>query len=224
VKLNEELLDISENLRKHPGAWPFGQPLLGRERPNGPTVRERQTIKALWNIPSKEICEVLLNSTNNAITRATTLDHSLMQHFNQALWSNFESQLTYPRTDERLTVISDALFKNEERPLPPSPDSGLEWVNTFSGEKIRFEMLGLYFCYIGMAYRALQDWDPLFSIEENKGRDRMQTSWRMNECAEVCLKMCDCSETVNYLVPALILNLKRLQTGCTGDDSKFNHS
>jgi hypothetical protein len=32
--------------------------------------------------------------------------------------------------------------------------------------------------------------------------------------------MCDDSETVNFLVTALILCLKRLETGCTGDDSK----
>ena len=32
-------------------------------------------------------------------------------------------------------------------------------------------------------------------------------------------KMCEMAETVNFLVPALIYNFKRLQTGCTGDDS-----
>lgn len=138
------------------------------------------------------------------------------------------------------------------------------------GKNIRFEMLGLYFCYIGMEYQALQDWDPLFNHPENSGRDRKQTAWRFGECAEVCLvcqspscsscllvilssgdfflqenlvpaisipllaghfmydannerqKMCDLAETVNFLVPALIYNFKRLQTGCTGDDSMIS--
>jgi len=130
----------------------------------------------------------------------------------------FKSRFKFPAN--MLKVISDALFTNEERPLPPGPDDGVAWANTFSGRNIRFEMLGLFFCYIGLAYQSLQDWDPLFSVTENQGRDRRQTAWRMNECAEVCLKMCDLAETVNYLVPCLIINLKRLQTGCTGDDSK----
>lgn len=220
VKLNEELLDINENIRKHPGAWLFGQPLLGRERPNGPLVRERHTIKALWNIPSKEICEVLLNPSHGSVIRVMTLDMDLMRYFKDTLWSTFGAELTYPRTNERLTVLSDVLFKNEEKPLPPSPDNGIDWADTFMGRNIRFEMLGLFFCYIGLAYRSLQDWDPLFNVPENGGRDRMQTAWRMNESAEVCLKMCDGAETVNYFIPALILNIKRLQTGCTGDDSE----
>lgn len=154
----------------------------------------------------------------------TTLDRSLMVYFKNALWSNFGKELSHPRTDEGLVVVSNALFDSEEFPLPPSPDDGLVWVETFSGRNIRFEVLGLFFCYIGMAFQSLQDWNPVFEVPENLGRDRMQTSWRMNECAEVCLKMCDYAETVNYFVPALILNLKRLQTGCTGDDSKSRHS
>jgi len=44
---NESLLDIGEEKRKHPGAWLFGQPLLGRDRPDGPTAREKQVVKAL---------------------------------------------------------------------------------------------------------------------------------------------------------------------------------
>jgi Fungal specific transcription factor domain len=42
----------------------------------------------------------------------------------------------------------------------------------------------------------------------------------MKECADVCLRMCDDSETVNYLVVTLIVDLKKLESGCTGDESK----
>lgn len=154
------------------------------------------------------------------LTSIKTLDRSLMAYFNTALWSTFSTSLAHPRTDEALVAISNALFDSEENPLPASPDDGIAWADTFSGPNIRFEVLGLFFCYIGMAFQSLQDWDPVFAVPENDGRDRMETAWRINECAEVCLKMCDYAETVNFFVPALILHLKRLQTGCTGDDSK----
>jgi hypothetical protein len=93
-------------------------------------------------------------------------------------------------------------------------------MNTFTGSNIRFEMMGILFCFFGLGFMSLQDWDPVFKATENDGRDRKQSAWRMKECAGVCLKMCDDSETVNYLVTALIQSLKRLETGCTGDDSK----
>jgi hypothetical protein len=90
------------------------------------------------------------------------------------------------------------------------------------GDNIRFETMGLLFCYLGIGYLSLQDWDALFKVPENHGRDRKQTAWRMKECADICLQMCDYSETINYLVTALIYNLKRLESGCTGDDSMYS--
>ena len=215
----EDLLDIGEDIRKHPGAWPFGVPLLGRERPNGPTARTKQTVKALLNIPSKEVCEMLLGTSDTV--RQTCLDPAIIRHCITTLWSTFEVELSGTRDEEPMARIADVLFENEETPLAPSPDDPAEWMNTFTGSNIRFEMMGMLFCFFGLGFMSLQDWDPVFKAPENDGRDRKQTAWRMKECAEVCMKMCDDSETVNYLVPALILSLKRLETGCTGDDSKY---
>jgi hypothetical protein len=216
---HEDLLDIGEDIRKHPGAWPFGVPLLGRERPNGPTARTKQTVKALLNIPSREVCEMLL-ANFDSIRCYSSMDSIMVSHCITSLWSTFESELSGPREEEPLARIADVLFDNEETPLAPSPDDPIEWMNTFTGPNIRFEMMGLLFCFFGLGFMALQDWDPVFEAPENDGRDRKQTAWRMKECAGVCLKMCDDSETVNYLVSALIFSLKRLETGCTGDDSK----
>ena len=215
---HEDLLDIGEDIRKHPGAWPFGSPLLGRERPNGPTARTKQTVKALLNIPSREVCDMLLNSFDSI--HETSLNPVIIRHCIASLWSKFEVELSGPREEEPMARIADVLFENEETPLAPSPDNPTQWMNTFTGPNIRFEMMGMLFCFFGIGFMTLQDWDPVFKLPENDGRDRKQTAWRMKECAGVCMKMCDDSETVNFLVTALILCLKRLETGCTGDDSK----
>jgi hypothetical protein len=217
---HEDLLDIGEDIRKHPGAWPFGVPLLGRERPNGPTARTKQTVKALLNIPSREVCEMLL--ANFSSIHETSLNPVMVRHCITSLWSTFETELSGPREEEPMARIADILFENEETPLALSPDDPIEWMDTFTGSNIRFEMMGMLFCFFGLGFMTLQDWDPVFASPENDGRDRKQTAWRMKECAGVCLKMCDDSETVNYLVTALILTLKRLETGCTGDDSKHS--
>jgi hypothetical protein len=141
VFTENDLLDSSEEHRRHPSSWPFGQPLL------------------------------------------------LVKHTITTLWSTFGEQLAVPRTSEKLTLIAETLFKNEEKPLPPAPDDGMEWLNTFTGPNLRFEMLGMLFCFFGMAYHSLLDGDPRFNIPENHGRDRKQSSWRMKECADICLKM-----------------------------------
>lgn len=57
------LLNIAEDERVHPARWPFDtQPLWGRRRPGAPGVRINETVKALYNIPSKIICERLLDT------------------------------------------------------------------------------------------------------------------------------------------------------------------
>ncbi|KAH8687704.1 hypothetical protein BGZ60DRAFT_522354 [Tricladium varicosporioides] len=217
---SEDLLNIGEDSRKHPGAWPFGQPLLGRARPNAPDVRRKEVVKALWNIPSKEICEDLIArvSSTQAIHNIA-MNTVMMKHCNTTLWSTFGTQLEAPRSDQALTVIAEVLFKNEEHPLPDSPEDGVEWMNTFMGVNLRFEMLGILFSFFGKAFLILQDWDPLFKVPENHGRDRRETCWRMKECADVCRKMCHFSETINVLVAALNYNIHIVESCCTGDES-----
>jgi hypothetical protein len=180
------LLDSSEH-RPHPSSWQFGQPLLGRDRPSAPTVRMNHIIKTLWNIPSREICESLLGTFSSH--HHVLMHVVLVRHAVATLWSTFGDQLTMPRTPEKLTPIAETLFRNEEKTLPPAPDDGMEWLNSFTGPNLRFEMLGMVFCFFGMAYHSLLDGDARFSTPENYGRDRKQTSWRMKECADICLKM-----------------------------------
>jgi len=230
AKVNRDLLDIGEDKRKHPGAWMYGEPLFGFHRPNGPTEREKQTLRALWNLPSKETMEALVTVPQSL--RCPSLNFKMMRHCVTTLWSTFGSELAAHRPEKPtldwrengdepppLLAISDAMFGNEEMPLPPDPDDGTDWLNKFTGPNIRFEMMGMLFCFFGLAYLASQDWDPIFSHPDNHGRDRKQAAWRMKECANVCLTMCDYSETVNYLVTALILNIKRVESGCTGDET-----
>lgn len=220
--LEDDLMDIGEDVRNHPGAWHFGQPLLGRYRPNGPDARTKETLLAVWNIPALDICQTLLASFD--VIRGGTMDPTMIKYCTETLYTEFGAQLSYPRSNESLLPLVETLFDNEEYPLPPSPDNGIEWLSTFTGKNIRFEMLGVLFTSFGIAYLSLQDWDPLFSVPENCERDRKQTAWRMKECAEVCLRMCDYSDTVNVLVVSLLINLKRLETGCAGDESKpSNH-
>jgi hypothetical protein len=52
VFIDNDLLDNSTPLGKHPSSVPFDQPLLGRDRPSEPTVRMNYILKALWSSKS----------------------------------------------------------------------------------------------------------------------------------------------------------------------------
>ncbi|KAF4637582.1 hypothetical protein G7Y89_g494 [Cudoniella acicularis] len=215
-----DLLNIGEDSRRHPGSWLFGQPLLGRGRPNAPDIRRKEVVKALENIPSQEICgDLIARTTASEAIHNISMHPVLIKHCIATLWSTFGPQLAAPRTVEGLTVIAEVLFKNEETPLPESPEDGFEWLNTFMGPNLRLEMLGILFCFFGQAFLTLQDWDPLFKVPENHDRDRKETTWRMKECADICRKMCHFSETINELVAALTFSIHIVESCCTGDES-----
>lgn len=187
VFTENDLLDNIEEHQTYQSPWPFGEPLLGREGPSTPAGRMNQVIVALRNIPSRDICESFLDEYKSRYN--ITMNEVLIKHAVVNLWSTFGEELSVPRTSEKLSLIAETLFKNEEKPLPPAPDDGMEWLDTFTGLSLRFEMLGMLFCFFGMAYHSLPDSDHRFRIPENPGWDRRQSSWRMKECADICLKM-----------------------------------
>ena len=202
----------------HAKAYTF---LVGRYRPNAPDVRKKELVKALWNIPCKETCDYLLTMSGEMYDLVVTT--IMVRHCLTSLWSTFGTELAVPLSGDNLAIIADVLFKNEENPLVPSPEDGLEWLDTFMGPKIRIEMVGLLFCFFGRVYLSLQDWDPVFKAEENCGRNRRETAWRMTECAEVCRKLAHQSETINEIAAALSFRMLVLQSTVLGDDSKELH-
>ncbi|KAM3065299.1 hypothetical protein ACMFMF_011237 [Clarireedia jacksonii] len=223
----EDILKIGEERRKNPSSWPFGQPLLGRNRPTAYNVRVEMITKALYNIPSFSTCNVLLTRYSYMID--SFLPEPLIRHCINTLFSTFSASLSSPRTPESLAPLIEALLLNEETPLPPSPDEGLAWLNTFNGPNIRFEMLGLLFCWFGRGYLSWEDDHPLLK-EKNDGlrgeaadMDRRQRAWRMNECADVCGKMCDYSDTINEIVVAFRISILVLESTVIGDESYSNH-
>ncbi|CAG8981243.1 hypothetical protein HYALB_00003841 [Hymenoscyphus albidus] len=222
----EDILDIDENTRKHPGAWPFGQPLLGRQRPSAPDMRRNDLVKVLSNIPSQDTCQKLLETSVSLSN--LVLSPVMIRHCISKLWSTYANfLLVIPRPGDvnqkyNLAIFADHLFENEERPLSPTPEDGIEWLDTFTGTNLRIEVLGLLFCFFGSAYLALQDSDPIFQMSENDDRKivgRKETAWRMTECADVCRKHCHFSETVNEIVVALVYSIHVLESSCAGNDS-----
>ncbi|TGO20236.1 hypothetical protein BPAE_0320g00040 [Botrytis paeoniae] len=215
------MLDIGEGGRENPSSWPFGPPLLGRNRPTSYTIRCEMITKALWNIPSLSSCNKLLERYHDLV-EFSVMPEYMVKYLISSIYDTFGPILAEPRSKEKFVPFVETLLKNEETPLPSSPDDGIAWLNTFSGPNIRFESMGLLFCFIGRAYQSLVDGNPLFQKEENNGRNRRQTSWRMNECADVMGKMCDCTDTVNEIVVAFRVSIYVLESSVVGDENYSN--
>lgn len=210
--------NVSDDGQKHAPNYPFGVPLLDMDGSNDPAVRTSQVLKALENVPSQEVCIGLLERYKNI---HISMADVLVRHAVETLWQTFGGHLATPRAPEKLTAIADVLFANAQTPYPPPPDDGMDWLDTFMGPNLRFETLGVLFCFFGMSYESLPDWDELFKAPENQGRTRKQISWRMKECADICLKMCQATEENNEISLSLQVCTAILEGLCTGEESKF---
>lgn len=131
---------------------------------------------------------------------ALLIRHSVSWTIGLILTLGFLIELSLPRTPEKLTYIANVLFKNEETPLPPAPDDGIEYLNTFLGPNLRFESLGLIFAFFGRAFFTLEDGDERFNLPEVNGLNRKEIAWRMKECADTCLQMCEVSFQTTWIL------------------------
>ncbi|RFU29783.1 hypothetical protein B7463_g6576, partial [Scytalidium lignicola] len=216
TKFQGDLLDVGEYGASYSDS-DFGESILGASIYTAPGTRMDFIIKALQYIPPREVCERLI-VTFDLILYDISMDEVIIRHSIAALWSSFEEHLKLPRTLDSLAIIARVLFKNEESPLPPAPTDGLQWLNTFVGLNLRLEVLGLLFCFFGLAYLSLQDRDPMFKTPGVYGRNRKEAAWRMKECADICLKMCECTDTINEFVVALNISILVLESTCIGDE------
>lgn len=209
-------MDVGEE-RKHAPNYPYGTPQISLDGSDTPAAKMGLVLKTLENVPSHDVCFALLDKYKN--THISMAD-VLVRHAIETLWQTFGGYLAAPRVPEKLTAIADVLFANAQSPFPNPPDDGMDWLDTFMGPNMRFEMLGMLFCFFGMSYQALQDWDELLKAPENQGRDRKQMSWRMKECADICLKMCQLTEGNNEVSLSLQVCTAILEGLCTGEECK----
>jgi hypothetical protein len=214
------VVDAAEE-RKHIPNYPYGTPLMDMDGSNTPSARRSLVLKALENLPSQDACFGLLGRYKNTHINMADV---LVRHAIETLWQTFGGYLAAPRAPEKLTAIVDVLFSNAQNPYPTPPDDGMDWLDTFMGSNLRFETLGIIFCFFGMSYQALQDWDEVLKGPESQGRDTKQMSWRMKECADVCLKMCQVTAENNEISLALQVCTAILEGLCTGEESKSDFS
>ncbi|RDW57778.1 hypothetical protein BP5796_12579 [Coleophoma crateriformis] len=125
------------------------------------------------------------------------------------------SELQHSRTAGTLTMLSSEICANGETPI--HLEGADAWYNWFSGSKLRWEMIGILFTIFGMAFYSRQEWDPVFSLPEQGGRNRKTAAMFMRVCASECLQMCRETD-LNDMIVVLTKNLGRLESVLVGDD------
>jgi hypothetical protein len=123
-------------------------------------------------------------------------------------------------------VIFDTYTRPQSTPQCDADGNfgGDNWINWFGGLDLRWEMIGILFSWAGIAFSYKQEWDPVFDLVEQHGRNRNTAADMMRECAAACMRMCDENFELSDTMVICMKSSSRLQSIIISDESKSQSS
>ena len=136
------------------------------------------------------------------------------------LLSIFDTSGAFLKHHESLAQLSETVLRNSYTPTA-SYKTAAEWLESFSGGHLRFEVVGSFLAIFGLAVVTLAEEDSLFTLDEVK-QDRRQYVHKLGLAAERCQLLCSETGIVNEFTVWMMHHLQILQSLYSGDDSE-NH-
>ncbi|KAL6720316.1 hypothetical protein ACLMJK_002237 [Lecanora helva] len=182
-----------------------------------------QGVRILNRFPDKALCRRLIDRYFHVCD--VILPEQIVDHVHTSIWSTHHEVLSAPNETrhEKLLMMSRALCKTAMKPLSPSSNNK-EWIESFSGKNLRWEILGNLFALFGLSAMSMSDWDPLFcsTAGDAPSHSKRQYGGAMRECAEACLALCNDVDAVNEFVVSLMAAIYSLQSIYEGDIGMFD--
>ncbi|MCJ1435040.1 hypothetical protein MMC27_004410 [Xylographa pallens] len=172
----------------------------------------------LKHFPEQQLCWRLI--TRHILSCDVELHIPSMKYCLESIWSTYGNFLNEPRSPESLTTMAQTILQNELVPIPTCRSTG-EWLESFTGSRLRWEIIGTFFAIFGLAVMSMPDLNSNSLVKEDEIlRDRRKYARKMSECAEACLILCDDSSAVNEYVVWLMHHIHSLNTFYSGDASR----
>lgn len=198
-----------------------GQELDARRREYWP--RMELAVDTLLNFPTARTCEKLVEGIHHIYD--VWVSPIMIQQCLEQVWREYGDCLGDHRTRESVAIMANDLFLNDKKPRAMPETNDFEragWMNWFTGPLLRWEMVGILFSWAGMAFRHRQDWDPVFDLPEQQGRDRNSAAERMRECASACVRLCDDHSEISDIMVICMKNNVKLQSIIISDESELH--
>lgn len=178
-------------------------------------------VRIVRSLPEKSLCDLLMQRYSET-QYCIIIPDPLFQYCYQSVWSTYERHLTQPRKLELLTAMAREINDNGQESLECSiQDTIRTWAQSFTGHRLRWEVMGLIFTRLGMAAVGFPDRKKSTSTKIEPKIDWNKFTGQMVECAEACLLLCDNVDAVNDLVVSVMYQLTILESIHEGDSSEY---
>jgi hypothetical protein len=100
-------------------------------------------IKTLLNLPTRLFCHKLMELFGNL--HEITLMEPLLAKGVHSIWQTFGDCLTEPRSEAKVYPIVEKLCENALKPPQLDSENAEDWMNSFVGPNLTWEVLGVIF-------------------------------------------------------------------------------
>ncbi|KAJ6123734.1 hypothetical protein N7471_011051 [Penicillium samsonianum] len=196
---------------------------IGREPDVTARSRVELAVRTLLNFPTARTCDMLMAGIHHIYD--VWLSPTMIQQCLKQVWTEYANELGELRTRDSVLRVANDIFVNHKRrhsipdcDVPSNPDH-FPWMNWFGGPHLRWEMIGILFSWAGIAFRCKQEWDPIFDLPEQYGRNRNSAADKMRECAAACVRLCEGNFEISDTMVICMKNSTRLQSIIISDES-----
>ena len=168
-------------------------------------VRFGTTILA-W-LPNRDVCEEAM-ARYFRVTLAVTSCKPMYDLYVQRFWDTYGPLLLEPRCSSNMACVSKSLCKNTAFKSSNDlsiPKSTPEFLDSFTGPRSRWDMLGSVMIAIGFVALSLPPTDPFLHALLPKNMLVKDFATSLLEVGDACLMLCDELDVQNNLLSLLLL-------------------
>lgn len=134
-----------------------------------------------------------------SLSRGIVVIEPMVKQWAGSLWSTHHKVLEAQKP-ERLLELSESVWQNTLKPLKFNGKTiPREFVAMFTGEHLRWEVVGIIFSVVGMLAMTLLDGDPIFCTHDDEPLDRKHFALEAWNASETCLAFCNEFDILNDL-------------------------
>ena len=169
-------------------------------------------LSILRAIPDQDVCELLLDYDFEL--DSTPLHEQATKYCLQSLWEAFGDALRNRENEISLRQMAEEILKNTDTPPKPCRTSA-EWLQSYTGKNIRFEIIGTLLCLFGLAVPDVPDKHPLL---RHLGVDARQYMLKLGVAAEKCQSICMDLSVVNEFTLYFMYHAQLMQAVYRSED------
>ncbi|GKZ38802.1 hypothetical protein AbraIFM66950_011296 [Aspergillus brasiliensis] len=195
----------------------FGVP--APKQSGNPTITPRMLqlgIQILQNLPDEQTCNLLF------VHPMALMDACFRPAYriaSEKMWDEYRNVLRL-RSSEHLQYVAKRLSECSQTPLPAEQDPH-RWIESFSGKRTRWELLGSLFTYWSSAASQLPVQHDIINqyCRQRAFKGPKELMVHFKQCASMCIDLCSQLGAINILFVHLAFKHNILESIASGDKS-----